>query len=39
MSPVQWLMLVGVAAVMLIGVVNLFGLEPIALHAAEALLG
>jgi hypothetical protein len=24
---------------MLIGVVNLFGLEPIALHAAEALLG
>jgi NADH-quinone oxidoreductase subunit N len=39
MSPVQWLMLVGVAAAMLIGVVNLFGLEPIALHAAEALLG
>ncbi|MBM3615287.1 MAG: NADH-quinone oxidoreductase subunit NuoN [Alphaproteobacteria bacterium] len=39
MSPVQWLMLVGVAAVMLIGVVNLFGIEPIALQAAEALLG
>ena len=39
MSPVQWLMLVGVAAAMLIGVVNLFGIEPIALHAAEALLG
>ena len=39
MSPVQWLMLVGVAAAMLIGVINLFGIEPIALHAAEALLG
>ena len=39
MSPVQWLMLVAVAAVMVLGVVNLFGIEPIALHAAEALLG
>ena len=39
MSPVQWLMLMGVAAAMLIGVVNLFGIEPIALQAAEALLG
>ena len=39
MSPVQWLMLVAVAAVMVLGVVNLFGIEPLALHAAEALLG
>ncbi|MBL9057718.1 MAG: NADH-quinone oxidoreductase subunit NuoN [Rhodobacteraceae bacterium] len=39
MSPVQWLMLVAVAAVMVLGVVNLFGIEPIALNAAEALLG
>ena len=39
MSPVQWLMLVAVAAVMVLGVVNLFGIEPIALTAAESLLG
>ena len=39
MSPVQWLMLVGVAAVMVLGVVNLFGIEPLALTAAESLLG
>ena len=39
MSPVQWLMLVAVAAVMVLGVVNLFGIEPLALTAAEALLG
>jgi len=39
MSPVQWLMLVAVAAVMVLGVVNMFGLEPVALNAAEALLG
>jgi NADH-quinone oxidoreductase subunit N len=34
MSAVQWVMLVAVAAVMLLGVVNLFGIEPIALQAA-----
>lgn len=39
MSAVQWLMLVAVAAVMLLGVVNMFGLEPVALNAAEALIG
>jgi NADH-quinone oxidoreductase subunit N len=39
MSAPQWLMLVGVAVVMLVGIVNLFGIEPLALHAAEALLG
>lgn len=39
MSAVQWLMLVAVAAVMVLGVVNLFGIEPVALRAAEALVG
>ena len=39
MSPVQWLMLVAVAAVMVLGVVNMFGVEALALTAAEALLG
>lgn len=39
MSAVQWLMLVGVAVVMVVGVVNLFGIEPAAMAAAEALLG
>lgn len=39
MSAVQWLMLVAVAAVMVLGIVNMFGLEPIALNAAEALIG
>lgn len=39
MSGVQWAMLMGVAAAMLVGVINLFGIEPVALRAAEALLG
>ncbi len=39
MSSVQWLMLVAVAAIMLLGVVNLFGIEAPALAAAESLLG
>ena len=39
MSAVQWVMLVAVAAVMVLGIVNMFGLEPIALNAAEALIG
>jgi NADH-quinone oxidoreductase subunit N len=38
MAPVQWGLLVGVAAVMLLGVVNLFGIEPVAAVAAEALV-
>ncbi len=39
MSGVQWVVLMGVAVIMLVGIVNLFGVEPAALHAAEALLG
>ncbi|GLS87292.1 NADH-quinone oxidoreductase subunit N [Cypionkella aquatica] len=39
MAPVQWLMLVAVAAVMLLGVVNLFGIEGVAAAAAAALVG
>jgi NADH-quinone oxidoreductase subunit N len=39
MVPVQWLMLVAVAAVMLLGVINLFGIEAPALAAAQALVG
>ena len=39
MSPVQWVVLMGVAVIMIVGIVNLFGVEPAALHAAEALLG
>ncbi len=38
MSPVQWAMMVGVAAVMVLGVVNLFGVEGAALAAAQALV-
>ena len=38
MSPVQWAMLMGVAAMMLVGIVNLFGIEPAAARAAEALV-
>ena len=37
MVPVQWLMLVAVAAVMLLGVVNLFGIEAVAATAAQRL--
>jgi NADH-quinone oxidoreductase subunit N len=38
MVPVQWALMVAVAAVMLLGVVNLFGIEPVAQVAAEALV-
>ena len=38
MSAPQWVMLMGVAAIMLVGVVNLFGIEPVAAMAAEALV-
>ena len=38
MSPVQWVVLMGVAAIMLVGVINLFGIEPAAAVAAEALV-
>ncbi len=38
MSPVQWVMLMGVAAMMLVGVVNLFGIEAVAATAAQSLV-
>ena len=38
MAPVQWLMLVSVAAVMVLGIVNLFGIEPAAAFAARSLV-
>lgn len=38
MAPVQWVMLVAVAAIMLLGIVNLFGIEAPALTAAQALV-
>jgi len=37
-GPVAWLMLVGGAAVMILGVVNLFGIEGAATAAAQALV-
>ena len=38
MPAVQWMLLVGTAAAMLIGIVNLFGLEGLAAVAAETLV-
>ncbi|WP_128515981.1 NADH-quinone oxidoreductase subunit NuoN [Tabrizicola thermarum] len=38
MAPVQWGMLVAVAAIMLLGIVNLFGIEGPAALAAQALV-
>ncbi|MDP3262784.1 MAG: NADH-quinone oxidoreductase subunit NuoN [Tabrizicola sp.] len=38
MAPVQWAMLVAVAIIMLAGMINLFGIEPVAALAAEALV-
>ncbi|WP_431298948.1 NADH-quinone oxidoreductase subunit NuoN [Tabrizicola sp. BL-A-41-H6] len=38
MAPVQWAMLVAVAVIMLAGMINLFGIEPVAALAAEALV-
>jgi NADH-quinone oxidoreductase subunit N len=38
MAPVQWTMLVAVAVIMFAGLINLFGLEPVAAIAAEALV-
>ncbi len=38
MAPVQWGMLVAVAAIMVLGIVNLFGIEAPAAMAAEALV-
>ena len=39
MAPVQWLGFVAVSAIMLLGVINLFGIEGPALAAAAALAG
>jgi NADH-quinone oxidoreductase subunit N len=38
MAPAQWAMLVAVAVIMVAGIVNLFGIEPAAAIAAEALV-
>lgn len=38
MAPAQWLALVAVSAAMVLGVVNLFGIEPAAALAAETLV-
>lgn len=38
MAPVQWAMLVAVAAIMVLGIVNLFGIEGPAALAAQALV-
>lgn len=37
-GPVQWAVLMGVAVILVIGVVNLFGVEGVALAAAETLV-
>ena len=39
MAPAQWVMLIAVAAVMVFGIVNLFGIEPAAALAAQSLVG
>jgi NADH-quinone oxidoreductase subunit N len=39
MVPAQWLALVGVAAIMILGIVNFFGIEPAAIAAAKSLVG
>jgi len=38
MAPAQWAMLVAVSIIMVVGIVNLFGIEPAAAIAAEALV-
>ncbi len=38
MGAVQWVMLMGVAVIMVVGIANLFGIEPVAAMAAEALV-
>jgi len=37
-TPVAWAMLMGSAAIMVIGVINLFGIESVAMAAAGALV-
>ncbi len=38
MMPAQWLLLMASAVIMVVGVVNLFGIEGAAAAAAEALV-
>lgn len=38
MAPAQWATLVSVSVIMVVGIVNLFGIEPVAAVAAEALV-
>jgi len=38
MAPAQWVVLMAMAAVMVLGVINLFGIDPLAAVAAEALV-
>lgn len=39
MVPVQWVALVAVSAMMLLGIINFFGIEPAAIAAAKSLVG
>jgi NADH-quinone oxidoreductase subunit N len=39
MVPVQWLALVAVSAIMVLGIINFFGIEPAAIAAAKSLVG
>ena len=39
MVPVQWVALVAASAIMLLGIINFFGIEPAAMAAAHALVG
>ena len=38
LTPVNWVLLMGSAAIMVVGVINLFGIETLALAAAESLV-
>jgi NADH-quinone oxidoreductase subunit N len=38
MDPIAWVALMAASAMMLLGIVNLFGIEPAAAIAAEALV-
>ncbi|MBC2836789.1 NADH-quinone oxidoreductase subunit NuoN [Paragemmobacter straminiformis] len=38
MAPAQWAVMVAVAIIMVVGIVNLFGIQPMAAIAAEALV-
>ena len=38
MSPVQWVLMMAVAAILVLGAINLFGIEAPALAAAQSLV-